>query len=98
MKAGSAVPVKFSLGSDQGLSILAAGSPSSQKITCDAGAPVDGIEETVTAGASSLSYDATSDQYIYVWKTDKAWAASCHQLTVTLIDGTSHTAKFTFTK
>jgi hypothetical protein len=22
------------------------------------------------------SYEATSDKYVYVWKTDKAWAAS----------------------
>jgi hypothetical protein len=29
----------------------------------------DGIEETLTAGGSSLSYDAASDIYTYVWKT-----------------------------
>ena len=38
---------------------------------------MDAIEElaTVTAGRSSLSYDATGDHYTYVWKTHLAWAA-----------------------
>ena len=40
-KAGSSIPVKFSLGGNQGLNIMAAGSPSSQKITCDTGAASD---------------------------------------------------------
>ena len=98
MKAGAAVPVKFSLDGDQGLSILAGGSPSSQTIVCESGAPIDAVEQTVTAGSSSLSYDAATDQYTYVWKTNKAWANSCRELTVTLTDGTSHTARFKFGK
>jgi hypothetical protein len=96
MNAGRAVPVKFSLDGDQGLDILADGSPSSQQIDCGTGDP-DDVEETSTAGSSSLTYDAASDQYKYVWKTDSAWAGTCRQLTVTLSDGTSHTAKFKFT-
>jgi hypothetical protein len=36
MKAGAAVPIKFSLGGDRGLDILAAGSPTSQQIACEA--------------------------------------------------------------
>jgi hypothetical protein len=59
VKAGSAVPVKFSLSGDQGLNIFEAGYPKSQQIACDSTATVDGIEQTVTAGSSSLSYDAT---------------------------------------
>jgi hypothetical protein len=98
VKAGSAVPVKFSLGGNQGLNILAAGYPLSTQIACDTSATLDQIEQTVTAGSSSLSYDATSDQYTYVWKTDKSWAGSCRQLTVKLNDGTSHQANFEFKK
>ena len=97
MKAGAAVAVKFSLAGENGLAILAEGSPSSQTIDCELGTPTDAVEETVTAGSSSLSYDATSLQYRYVWKTDKAWAASCRRLNLTLIDGSSHTAIFEFT-
>jgi hypothetical protein len=52
----------------------------------------------VNAGGSSLNYDATADQYIYVWKTDKAWANSCRQLRVKLADGTLHVANFKFTR
>ena len=38
------------------------------------------IEQTATAGASGLQYDAASNQYTYVWKTEKAWAGRCRQL------------------
>jgi hypothetical protein len=96
VKAGSAIPVKFTLGGDQGLNIFATGYPASVSTTCSA-ATTDAIEETVTAGGSSLSYDATSGQYIYVWKTDKSWIG-CRQLQVKLRDGTSRWAAFSFTR
>jgi hypothetical protein len=96
VKAGQAIPVKFSLGGAYGLSIFAAGYPASQPVTCTSGAPLDEIEETVTAGSSSLSYDAASSQYNYIWKTDKRWAGQCRLLTVRLIDGSDHTAMFKF--
>lgn len=94
VKAGRAVPVKFSLDGYYGLTILAPHSPSSQKVTCDSGAPVSDVEQTVAAGGSGLSYDAASDTYTYVWKTDKTWAGSCRQLVVQLTDGTFHLASF----
>jgi len=98
VKAGSAIPIKFSLSGDQGLNIFAAGYPKSEKVACDTAGSVDDIEATVTAGGSSLSYNATSDQYTYVWKTDKTWAASCRKLTMRLTDNTDHVAYFNFTK
>ena len=98
VKAGQAIPVKFSLGADYGLGILAANSPSSIRITCPGGVPVDAIEETVTATNSGLSYDAAANQYIYVWKSDKAWAGTCRQFNLVLADGTSKAAGFSFTK
>jgi hypothetical protein len=94
VNAGRAIPVKFSLNGDAGLDIFAAGSPASQRVTCDSGAAIDPVEETVTAGGSTLQYDATTDTYTYVWKTDKAWAGSCRNLTVTLNDGSEQTALF----
>ncbi|MGH2674811.1 MAG: PxKF domain-containing protein [Actinomycetota bacterium] len=94
VNGGRAVPVKFSLGGDQGLDIFEAGYPRSQQIACDSTAPVDGIEETVAAGGSSLSYDPATDQYTYVWKTDKAWAGTCRQLVLKLDDGSVHRANF----
>lgn len=95
MKAGSAVPVKFSLGGNQGLAIFAAGYPKSQAIACGSGNPTDSIEETVTAGGSTLTYDVTTDQYKYVWKTDKTWKG-CRQLLLQFTDGTTKTALFQF--
>jgi hypothetical protein len=59
---------------------------------------LDAIEETVTAGNSSLQYDAGAGQYIYVWKTDKAWAATCRQLVVKFVDGSTQVANFNFTR
>jgi CSLREA domain-containing protein len=98
VKAGAGIPVKFSLGGDKGLSIFAAGFPTSQQIVCDSSATLDGIEQTVTAGGSSLSYDPVTGQYAYVWKSDKAWANGCRRLTVRLSDGSDHFAYFKFTK
>jgi hypothetical protein len=97
VKAGSAVPIKFSVGGFQGLDgLMAPGAPNSRLVTCSTSAPLDDVEQTVTAGASTLSYDAASDQYAYVWKTDKSWSGTCRQLTVTLSDGIPHTAAFKF--
>jgi hypothetical protein len=96
VKAGSAVPAKFSLGGDYGLGIIATGYPKSVKIACDSGVPIDTIEETVTAGNSSLQYNPATGQYTYVWKTDKAWANTCRQFQLMLADGTLHVANFKF--
>ena len=96
VKAGASIPVRFSLNGDQGLDIFAAGYPASLRIACDSAAPQDVIEETVTPGSSSLSYDAASDTYTYVWTTSKAWAGTCRQLNVRLNDGTEHKANFKF--
>ena len=93
-KAGSAIPVKFTLGGDQGLGVLAAGYPRSVQVACVASDPVDAIEETDTAGASSLSF--ADGQYHYVWKTEKGWSGTCRQFVVKLRDNTLHHATFRF--
>jgi hypothetical protein len=95
-KAGSGVPLKFSLGGNQGLSIFAASSPSSTAIGCDNAAPTEDIDPTGTATQSGLSYDSKSGQYTYVWNTSKSWAGTCRRLNVTLQDGTVHIANFKF--
>jgi hypothetical protein len=98
VKAGRAIPIKFSLGGDFGLDIMAAGYPASDPVACDNSAPTGTIEETVSAGSSSLSYDPDSDQYTYVWKTNKGWANSCRVLTIMLDDDSVHTVSFQFTR
>ncbi len=94
VKAGSAIPLKFSLGGDQGLEIFAPGYPKSTAMACGAVAG-DEVTETVTAGNSRLHYDAGVDQYVYVWKTERSWKG-CRLLTVRLKDGSVHTAMFEF--
>jgi hypothetical protein len=97
VKAGSAVPLKFSLGGNYGLSVFQAGYPKVTQIKCDTSAPTSTLDSTVTAGGSSLSYDTSSGQYTYVWKTDKAWAKTCRSLQMVFTDGTvAPSAKFDF--
>ena len=98
VKGGSSVPLKFNLGGNQGMGILAAGYPKSSVIPCDSTAEVDAIETVATAGSSGLNFDSTTNQYNYIWKTDKAWTSGCRQVEVKLIDGTSHRANFKFSK
>jgi hypothetical protein len=97
-KGGSGIPVKWSLGGYQGMDICAAGYPASGPIPSDPTQVTDAIDETVTAGNSSLNYDAGAGQYIYVWKTQKAWAGTSRQLVIKLKDGTYHRANFNFTR
>lgn len=94
--AGSAIPVKFSLGGDQGLEIFAPASPASGQVSCTAVSPVDAVEETVTPGSATLSYDPVTGVYTYVWKTKKQWAGTCRKLLVTLTDDSVHEATFRF--
>ena len=96
VQAGRAIPVKFSLSGNKGLGIFAAGSPSSGPYPCNSNDPATVLEDTVTAGGSSLGYDPTADQYIYVWKTENGWAGTCRQLVVQLNDGSVHRANFKF--
>ena len=99
VNAGQAIPVKFSLGGNQGLNIFYAGYPRVVVMSCASNTLQDVIEETVTAGNSSLQYDAGNAQYIYVWKTDKAWSSTCRQLQLKFADGTTQAiANFTFKK
>jgi hypothetical protein len=96
VKAGSGVPVKFSLSGNKGLSIFFPGYPASQQINCADNAPINVLEETETSGGSTLSYNAGSDTYTYNWKTLKPWAGTCRVLVVKLADGTEHVAYFKF--
>jgi hypothetical protein len=96
VSAGQSIPVRFSLSGDKGPNIFAADYPASQPIACTSGAPLATIEETVTTGASSLTYNAAADTYNYFWKTDKAWKGTCRRLVVKLKDGTTQAADFQF--
>jgi hypothetical protein len=103
VKAGQSIPMKFSLSGNQGLSILQPSTtllpnPKVTAITCPGGStPMDAIEQTTTAN-NGLTYDATADQYNYVWKTQSTYVNKCYRFDMTLIDGTTHSALFKFSK
>jgi Domain of unknown function (DUF4082) len=92
-KAGSSVPVKFSLGGYQGLDILEASYPKWTPIACP-GTSTPG--DTVTGGAGALSYNATNDQYTYQWKTSKDWAGKCFRFDLGLNDLSSNAFNVAF--
>jgi hypothetical protein len=96
VNAGRAVPVKFSLSGNKGPNIFAPNMPASGAIGCTSTDPAVDLTETVTAGGSSLSYDPSNDQYVYVWKTDQSWAGTCRQLVLQLNDGSFYRANFKF--
>ena len=82
--------MKFSLGGNQGLSVIKRGYPTATQVGCPNGAAtVDPIEDTTTSN-SGLTYDASADRYTYVWKSSKAWAGKCYRFELGLNDETSH--------
>jgi hypothetical protein len=97
--AGQSIPVKFSLGGNQGMNIFATGYPESQQIIAPGSLAPESVP-TETPGASpSLTYDPGSDTYMFVWKTDKKWAGTSRQLVILLSDGITYLrANFTFKK
>jgi len=99
-KAGQAIPVKFSLGGNQGLSLFRAGFPKATQIGCPSdGTPTDAIETYAdTAGGSTLTYNSLTGQYTRVWKTEKAWAGKCFRFDLGLKDMSSRTFQIQFTK
>jgi hypothetical protein len=96
-KAGSAIPVKFTLGADYGLAIFRTGYPKFTSSACGAGTQAP-VELTVADTRSGLTYDAATGTYTYVWKTDKALAGQCGTLDLGLADGSSASALFQFSR
>jgi hypothetical protein len=97
VRAASSVPIKFSLGGDQGLDIFATGFPKSYEVNCNTlSSDLNTVTGTLTAGASGLKYDATAAHYTYVWKTDKSWGGKCRIFEMKLSDNSTHTLLFSF--
>jgi hypothetical protein len=90
-RAGSTVPVNFTIGGSFGLGILA-GTPQTVKYNCESGAPSDDVELTSSAN-SGLTFNATTGIYQYNWKTAKN-ATGCFRFELRLTDGSLHVALF----
>ena len=118
VKAGSLIPVRFSLGGNFGPNIFAPGYPQSQVVAC-AGlgqtkeADVDEVEAPGsrkarlavggTGGTGWLIPIPDSErhtwQYLFVWKTERAWAGTCRQLIIQFNDGSApQVANFKFVR
>jgi hypothetical protein len=80
LKAGDDVPVKFSLNGFYGLDVFAA--PPAWKPGC----PSPSADSSRAFG--TLSYKASVDRYVFLWKTEPSWAGFCRELIVALGDGT----------
>lgn len=96
-KAGQAIPIKFTLGGDQGLKIFEPDAPRSDQINCSTGRPIaNSTQRATNPGSSALSYDAGADHYVFVWKTDSTWKGTCRRFDLGLIDNSRHYAAFSF--
>jgi hypothetical protein len=94
--AGAPVPVRFSLGGNRGLDVIADGWPQVAAVGCDfAGEPESG--ESIRY-QRPLAYRKQKRRYVLLWKTDRRWAGSCRQLMLKLEDGTVKRADFKFVR
>lgn len=98
-RAGQAIPVKYRLLAADGTpvsdpsSFVSVTSQTNGSIAC-AGLPTDALE--TYSGTSGLQY--LGDGYWqFNWKTPKSYAKQCRTMTLTLSDGSAHTAAFQFT-
>ena len=99
-EAGSTISIKFRLGGKRGLAVLASGSPYSTPSSCSDGSLIGNPTPTRTADHDGLDYNKRTGVYTYRWKTDDAWGTrkhpTCRTLTLQLLDGTTHQARFQF--
>lgn len=96
VKAGRTIPLKFSLGGDFGLGVIAGGQPTLTAFQCPntVNPPIDPADPVPQ---SQLRFDSGSSHYTYLWKSESIYAGNCYTLTFTFTDGQALQAKFQFT-
>jgi hypothetical protein len=95
-KAGSHVPIRFSLDGFRGARPEADGYPRSTRC---GGGDVDQVErERGSRRKPVFEYERRADNYVLLWKTERRWAGSCREFVLRLDDGSVHTARFEFVK
>ena len=87
VRAGDAIPIVFSLGGDQGLDVLASGSPSSVQTDCDQPGTPTGGEPAWSQSGSGLVFHSWTGHYVFMWQTRKSWAGTCRTFVLGLSDG-----------
>jgi dipeptidyl aminopeptidase/acylaminoacyl peptidase len=87
-RAGTVIPLRFSLGGNQGLDVLA-GPPQVAPASCgNRRDEVELILPSLPFLRSALAYDPRSQQYVYLWATDRSMRG-CRALTLTFRDGST---------
>jgi extracellular elastinolytic metalloproteinase len=104
--ANAALPLSFTTGGNQGLDILAANNPYSRLVDCQTLRTIDLRSQHITPRPApepamsnrpqKLTYDPTTNEYQFVWRTLTAWAGSCREFVLTREDGVQHRAYFRF--
>jgi hypothetical protein len=96
VKAGSAIPLRFTLDGYKRGPVLK-GMPSSSQISCLAVQSENVVTENDLSGSNVLRAEGRK-QFKYIWKTSKAWDGTCRKLVITLSDGSTHEALFNLGK
>ena len=89
VKAGQAVPVRFTVDGYRGATVLKDGSPTSSPISCMAVRSENIVDETEPASRGGLRQDGGKSKFKYIWKTNPSWAGTCRKLVLTLVDGSA---------
>lgn len=95
-KAGSSVPIRFSLGEFRGYDVFASGYPKSEAIDCSTTPTTNGTDAAVQSGKRFLSYNITTNRYEFNWRTEKSWKGTCRQFVIRFVDGSWMRANFKF--
>jgi hypothetical protein len=103
--AGDIVPLRFDVGTNRGLDILASGSPYSREVDCESLHPVSQLENSLTPRSVPVAAETPGNAgltvnsqgvYTYPWQTDEEWAGTCQEFVLTRDDGVQHRAFFAF--
>jgi hypothetical protein len=95
--AGEVVPVRFSLGGYEGLDVLAPGYPQVAEVDCGEGEqPTSGRPARSAGWQKGLRF--RNRNYLFMWRTDRAWTRDCRQFLIKLMDGSVHRAEFRFVR
>jgi YVTN family beta-propeller protein len=85
--------MRFTLGGNKGLAVIAAGYPTTQQVRCRTLVPTG---RPAPAASDGFTYTPLTRVYDYAWNTPAAFRGTCQKFTLTLTDGSTHTAYFAF--
>lgn len=98
-RAGQAVAMKWQIPDGSGgfvsdLGVVAAAQYAI--VACEGGGGGENQVDADTSGQSGLHYDATEEEFVWVWKTPKSLSGRCAEFQLHLSDGSIHSAGFEF--